>query len=424
MADIIQVRRDTTTNWESVNPVLHQGELGWDLDQKKLKIGDGVTAWSSLAFFGDVPVVTQSELDALVAAEDLSVGSLYYISTNSSLVIATTASSYSIIAGAATASKQFERLSIFNQASALRDPMSSWEDIQPHSISSISPIHSSYESSIIVVNDTFVLASLYSTQYVATSADCMTWTLRATGVTAYYANAMASNGSTAMILGRGARTCAVSADGITWTQKDIPGNVGDVATRNTLTVLGNRWLCISAQTTLGTYGYYSDNAGTSWTSVTFPATFYRVGVLDGKFIGIPSDSVMYYTSTLGTTGSWTAVSCPYGVAVKGIFPDYYMFCDYGYSNDGINWQYVPFSTTPTNFLKVNSVWANFSTTVGAARTMHNGNAMSRACGFAIVNNLAAMAENTSIIGLTYNGRVFAYGKTNGSNPTALFDVVE
>lgn len=50
MAVKIQIRRDTTSNWTSNNPVLAQGEIGWDTVLKKGKVGDGSTAWSSLDF--------------------------------------------------------------------------------------------------------------------------------------------------------------------------------------------------------------------------------------------------------------------------------------------------------------------------------------------------------------------------------------
>ena len=52
MADLIQVRRDTAANWTSTDPVLEQGEMGYETDTKKLKFGDGSTAWSSLPYFG------------------------------------------------------------------------------------------------------------------------------------------------------------------------------------------------------------------------------------------------------------------------------------------------------------------------------------------------------------------------------------
>jgi hypothetical protein len=48
----IRIRRDTAANWASVNPVLLGAELGYETDTQKLKIGDGATAWNSLAYWG------------------------------------------------------------------------------------------------------------------------------------------------------------------------------------------------------------------------------------------------------------------------------------------------------------------------------------------------------------------------------------
>ena len=45
----IQMRRGTAAQWASVNPVLAAGEWGLDTTNRIVKIGDGVTAWASLA---------------------------------------------------------------------------------------------------------------------------------------------------------------------------------------------------------------------------------------------------------------------------------------------------------------------------------------------------------------------------------------
>lgn len=50
MADIIQLRRDTETNWTVENPTPSQGELCWEINTNKFKIGDGATAWASLPY--------------------------------------------------------------------------------------------------------------------------------------------------------------------------------------------------------------------------------------------------------------------------------------------------------------------------------------------------------------------------------------
>lgn len=48
----IQVRRDSAANWTSANPTLAAGELGLETDTLKLKLGNGSTAWTSLAYVG------------------------------------------------------------------------------------------------------------------------------------------------------------------------------------------------------------------------------------------------------------------------------------------------------------------------------------------------------------------------------------
>ena len=50
MAVQIQMRRDTAANWTSAGPTLAAGEWGLETDTLKFKIGDGTTAWASLAY--------------------------------------------------------------------------------------------------------------------------------------------------------------------------------------------------------------------------------------------------------------------------------------------------------------------------------------------------------------------------------------
>jgi hypothetical protein len=50
MTSRLQNRRDTAANWTSNNPTLAQGELGLETDTMKWKMGDGSTAWTSLAY--------------------------------------------------------------------------------------------------------------------------------------------------------------------------------------------------------------------------------------------------------------------------------------------------------------------------------------------------------------------------------------
>ena len=66
-------RRDTTTNWLKYNPILASGEFGYDTNEKKYKIGDGVSHWTDLQF-SYIGVITDENGNTLrykkVASED------------------------------------------------------------------------------------------------------------------------------------------------------------------------------------------------------------------------------------------------------------------------------------------------------------------------------------------------------------------
>ena len=51
MAEIIQLRRDTSANWNSSDPILAQGEMGIELDTSQAKIGDAESTWSELPYW-------------------------------------------------------------------------------------------------------------------------------------------------------------------------------------------------------------------------------------------------------------------------------------------------------------------------------------------------------------------------------------
>lgn len=50
---LIVIRKGTAAEWTTANPILALGELGLETDTHKLKGGDGVTTWSSLAYITD-----------------------------------------------------------------------------------------------------------------------------------------------------------------------------------------------------------------------------------------------------------------------------------------------------------------------------------------------------------------------------------
>lgn len=48
----IQLRNGTAAEWTTKDPILLKGEMGIEIDTHKIKVGDGKTAWSALAYCG------------------------------------------------------------------------------------------------------------------------------------------------------------------------------------------------------------------------------------------------------------------------------------------------------------------------------------------------------------------------------------
>jgi len=69
MSSIIQIKRGTATAWTSANPTLNAGEIGFETDTKKMKVGDGSTAWTSLAY-----TTTDGDISGVTAGTGLSGG--------------------------------------------------------------------------------------------------------------------------------------------------------------------------------------------------------------------------------------------------------------------------------------------------------------------------------------------------------------
>ena len=64
---VLRHRRDTAANWVANNPILEDGQIGFEKDTLKWKFGDGVTAWNDLSHasfppgdLGDLDNVTET----------------------------------------------------------------------------------------------------------------------------------------------------------------------------------------------------------------------------------------------------------------------------------------------------------------------------------------------------------------------------
>lgn len=45
------LRRSTAASWVTRNPILGEGEPGYEKDTNRMKIGDGYTRWNDLPYF-------------------------------------------------------------------------------------------------------------------------------------------------------------------------------------------------------------------------------------------------------------------------------------------------------------------------------------------------------------------------------------
>jgi hypothetical protein len=58
MATRMQQRRGTAAQWTAANPVLAAGEIGFETDTSKFKMGNGSSAWSALTYFANAAELT------------------------------------------------------------------------------------------------------------------------------------------------------------------------------------------------------------------------------------------------------------------------------------------------------------------------------------------------------------------------------
>lgn len=64
MATRMQQRRGTAAQWTSANPILNAGEIGWESDTNKFKIGDGTNHWADLDYFIDQSAIADYVLES------------------------------------------------------------------------------------------------------------------------------------------------------------------------------------------------------------------------------------------------------------------------------------------------------------------------------------------------------------------------
>ena len=66
----MQQRRGTASQWATDNPVLGAGEIGFEVDNSRFKIGDGTSTWSQLDYFSNEADVTTAINNAITNLVD------------------------------------------------------------------------------------------------------------------------------------------------------------------------------------------------------------------------------------------------------------------------------------------------------------------------------------------------------------------
>jgi hypothetical protein len=69
----IQLRRGTSAQWSFRNPILAEGEQGFEVDTHRIKIGDGVTPWNDLSYGTKIILYTDGPLAFDINTQTLSI---------------------------------------------------------------------------------------------------------------------------------------------------------------------------------------------------------------------------------------------------------------------------------------------------------------------------------------------------------------
>ena len=62
----IQLRHDTSTKWQTANPILASGEVGVETDTQKIKVGNGSAAYNSLQYIGTTRTTNETNLNNII----------------------------------------------------------------------------------------------------------------------------------------------------------------------------------------------------------------------------------------------------------------------------------------------------------------------------------------------------------------------
>lgn len=185
----LQIRRDTYTNFNNLNPILKSGEFSYDTTNKSIKIGDGASYWNSIAYFkaGETNTISSIGTGISVYKEKVSenlvlksikagtnvlvtdTGTELVISSGLNLGVSEFSESAFFITNAVDITKKIQFITTIATTGVTRvittpDRNITLDNINTSTTSSI--------TGLLKANGTSVLAAIANTDYVALSGSC------------------------------------------------------------------------------------------------------------------------------------------------------------------------------------------------------------------------------------------------------------
>jgi hypothetical protein len=82
------MRRGTTSEWNTADPILNEGEIGYNSTLTSFKIGDGESLWSELDYYQAAADITPSEIGAIASTEKNAADGVAILDANKNVVTA------------------------------------------------------------------------------------------------------------------------------------------------------------------------------------------------------------------------------------------------------------------------------------------------------------------------------------------------
>jgi len=82
------MRRGTTSQWNTADPTLNAGEIGYNTTLGAFKVGDGSTVWSELDYYQTVSSITPAEVGAIALTEKGAANGVAELDSNKDVITA------------------------------------------------------------------------------------------------------------------------------------------------------------------------------------------------------------------------------------------------------------------------------------------------------------------------------------------------